>query len=56
MLVRNGKAVYESQWMFIFFAIAAKKTNQKKRLVKPHASTLSACSYAFLDAPHHRKS
>jgi hypothetical protein len=52
----NGSVPFERQWMLLSFVIATKESNQRKNLVKTNASTLSADSYAFVDAPHHSKS
>jgi hypothetical protein len=54
--MRKRKVGYGSLWMLLSFVIATKESNQRKRLVKPNASTRSAGSYAFVDAPHHSKS
>ncbi|MEB0250165.1 hypothetical protein QN344_08445, partial [Mucilaginibacter sp. 5B2] len=42
--VRNGSGFSFSLWMFIFFALAAKKTNQKKRPSQSDASARPAGS------------
>jgi hypothetical protein len=43
--------------MLLFFCHATKeKVTKRKKLVKTNASTRSAGSYAFVDAPHHSKS